>query len=125
MAAVALENYATEPGEINVVFSAAHQEFLSTLSDVERANFAKCDSVEELVKSCQNFGVIMKLKRRGLPFIKRIKDFGHRLSPYFKIIEILCASNPGWSNIALGAFRLVLSVSLTCPETGDDLLIES
>jgi hypothetical protein len=95
----------------SLLFSQARDEFLAGLSDRERATFSKCGSTEELLRSCENFDVISKAKRRGLPWIRRIKTFSDHLEPYFKVLEILCASHPEWANVALGALRLVLALA--------------
>lgn len=98
--------------DIQVLFTKARDDFLFGLSTREKLTFSTCCSAEELLASCNKFDVIVKAKRRGLPVLRRIKNLSDNLSPYFKIMEILCASHPEWANIAFGALRLVLTVSL-------------
>jgi hypothetical protein len=98
--------------DIQALFTKARDDFLSELSAGEKLTFSKCSSAEELLASCDKFHVIAKAKRRGIPSFRRIKSLSDNLTPYFKIIEISCATHPEWA-LAFGALRLVLTVSLT------------
>jgi hypothetical protein len=112
MKAAMVDNFdaTSSKDDLNAIFSKAQEDFLAELSEPQRALYSRCSSPQELLSSCEQFEVISKAKKRGLPFLKRIKSFSENLSPYFKIMEILCAAHPEWANIALGAFRLVLAV---------------
>jgi hypothetical protein len=96
--------------DAQALFAKAQDDFLAGLSDSERATFSRCNSSADLLASCQNFDVIAKVKRRGLPLLRRIKCLSDNLEPYFKVMEILCSTHPEWANIVLGTFRLVLTV---------------
>lgn len=100
----------------NSVFSGARDSFLAALSPAEQSQFRTCANVTELLDSIRNFAHFSKSQRRLAPCLEKIKSFGETLSPFFKIIEIVCAARPEWANIALGALLLVLQVRVSHPQ---------
>ncbi|RYP78188.1 hypothetical protein DL771_000665 [Monosporascus sp. 5C6A] len=49
--------------------------------------------------------------RRITVSLQKVRAFGDNLSPYFKIMEIVCGSHPEWANIAMGALRFILQLA--------------
>ncbi|CAI6335391.1 unnamed protein product [Periconia digitata] len=96
--------------ELDSVFSNAKTSFLATLTPEERRSFSPCKSADELLTDIRALNHLPKA-RRGLPMMTKIHRFSECLSPYFKVIEIVCQSNPEWSCVAWGAFRLVLQLA--------------
>ncbi|KAH7391025.1 hypothetical protein DE146DRAFT_634868 [Phaeosphaeria sp. MPI-PUGE-AT-0046c] len=103
-----LANPTTDPN-VAEAFGRAKKNFLDTLTSQERAQFASCESAAHLLSDFEKRARNLE-PRRALPSMRRIRNFGDRLGPYFKVIEIVCQSNPEWTCIAWGAFRLVLQV---------------
>lgn len=95
---------------LDQLFGNAKSSFLASLTPEERDGFKPCASAEEVLS---NMRAILHVNstRRSLSVMRRIQGFSDCLAPYFKIIEIICQSNPEWSCIAWGAFRLILEVS--------------
>lgn len=96
------------------LFARARDEFLSTLAPEERAQFSSCSSVQDVLGKIKGLQNLTKAKRRVKPCLDKIKDLGDNLTPYFKVLEIFCASNPEWANLVLGALHLILKVSQLC-----------
>lgn len=92
------------------LFIEAREGFFSSLSTIEISQFGNCSSVKEVLDGIRNLKHPIKDKRRIYQALDQIKAFGDNLEPYFKIIEIFCGSHPEWSNLALGALRLILQV---------------
>ncbi|KAF2200065.1 hypothetical protein GQ43DRAFT_90178 [Delitschia confertaspora ATCC 74209] len=96
--------------EVDKLFNDAKSSFLETLTPQERDQFTGCSSADQLLCDIRTLENLPK-SRRALPFMRKIKGFSDFLSPYFKVIEIVFQSNPEWSCIAWGAFRLVLQLA--------------
>ena len=96
------------------LFAKARDEFLSTLAPEEHAQFSSCSSVQDVLGKITGIQNLTKAKRRVKPCLDKIKDLGDNLTPYFKIIEIFCASHPEWANLVLGALHLILKVCQLC-----------
>ena len=100
------------PETFEVVFSEAKDSFLSTLSTEDKAVLAACNdcsSPDSVLKHIGELKPKFTEKRWGRLFSKA-KAFADGLAPYLEIIGIVISSNPQWSAIAWGAFRLVLQV---------------
>jgi hypothetical protein len=95
--------------DLDETFGKAKRSFLATLTPQERTQFASCKSADELLSDFEPIAQKPHFKRT-LPFMRRIKNFSDCLEPYFKVVEIVCQSNPEWTCVAWGAFRLVLQV---------------
>ena len=99
----------SRPGDL---FIRTRDEFLEALADHEQERFSKCGSVDELLADIKSLESFSKSRRRTTTSLAKIKAFGDNLVPYFKIMEIACATHPEWANIALGALRLILQVRI-------------
>jgi hypothetical protein len=95
--------------DLNETFGKAKRSFLATLTPQERTQFASCKSADQLLSDFEPIAQKPHFKR-ALPFMRRIKNFSDYLELYFKVVEIVCQSNPEWTCVAWGAFRLVLQV---------------
>ncbi|KAF2181881.1 hypothetical protein K469DRAFT_752715 [Zopfia rhizophila CBS 207.26] len=96
--------------EVDKLFNNAKSNFLATLTPQERDQFSACRSTDQLLSDITALEHMRK-SRRALPFLRRIKGFSDHLSPYFKVIEIVCQAHPEWACSAWGAFRLVLQLA--------------
>lgn len=92
------------------LFIEAREAFFSSLSTIAKSQFGNCSSIEEVLDGIRNLKHPIKDQRRIHRALEKIKTFGDNLQPYFKIIEIFCGSHPEWSNLVLGALRLILQV---------------
>ncbi|KAK4031405.1 hypothetical protein C8A01DRAFT_51500 [Parachaetomium inaequale] len=92
-------------------FARARDEFLSTLASEERAQFSSCSSVGDLLDNIRCLPNLTRAKRRVKPCLDKIKALGDNLAPYFKIIEIFCASHAESANLVLGALHLILKLA--------------
>lgn len=97
------------------VFAAAKEKFLDSLSSTERARFTPCCSIEEVLQEANKFEKFSKRGSKTTRCLNKIRQLGDSLEPYFKIMEIFCASHPDWANIALGGLLLVFKVSAYLP----------
>lgn len=93
-----------------MLFAQARESFLASLSPAERQTLSGCSSINEVLNRTQSLASLNKAKTRILPCLEKIKSFGDNISAYFKVLEIFCASNPEWANLALGSLFLVLQV---------------
>ncbi|KAI0477577.1 hypothetical protein GGR56DRAFT_665513 [Xylariaceae sp. FL0804] len=93
------------------IFVDARDQFLGSLSSAERAQFQNCSSTAELLRSIRSLCAVGNAKRRAMPCLEKIKSFGDKLEPYFKVAELFCGAHPAWANVALGALRLVLQLA--------------
>ncbi|KAK3386582.1 hypothetical protein B0H63DRAFT_468028, partial [Podospora didyma] len=93
------------------LFVQTRDECLEVLTSDEQARLSKCASMEDLLADLKAMEGFSKSRRRMTASLTKVKAYGDNLEPYFKIMEILCATNPEWANIALGAFRLILQLS--------------
>ncbi|KAK1994525.1 hypothetical protein LX36DRAFT_673086 [Colletotrichum falcatum] len=88
-------------------FIQARDDFIALLSESEKATFAKCSSIAELlqaIENLQNLGTRRSLVTRCL---EKTDIFGDTLSPYFRIMEVFCGSNPGNSAMFLGLYDVL------------------
>ncbi|KAI0451042.1 hypothetical protein F5B21DRAFT_507573 [Xylaria acuta] len=92
------------------VFASARDSFLNSLVPTEREQFRACSNVKELLDGLRTLSQFRERIPRLEPCFQKINSFSEKLSPYFKIIEIVLAAHPEWANIALGSLRLVLQV---------------
>ncbi|KAJ8125434.1 hypothetical protein O1611_g8207 [Lasiodiplodia mahajangana] len=92
-------------------FASAKDSFLNSLAPTEREQFRACSSINELLVGLRNLSQFRDRVPRLESCFERINAFGEKLSPYFKIIEIVFAAHPEWANIALGSLRLVLQLA--------------
>ena len=97
------------------LFGQARDSFFMSISSAERQNLSGCSTIDEVLSRIENLSSLSKAKKRILPCLKKVKSFGDNLSTYFKVLEIFCASNPEWANLALGSLFLVLQVGAICP----------
>lgn len=93
----------------NDIFTDVRDQFLSSLSISEQAQFAKCTSAAQLIKDIENFEAVKKHPRLK-KCIKKIEKFGNSLQPYFKVVDTFVSSHPEWAAIAWGAIRLLFQV---------------
>jgi len=95
------------------LFARARDEFPSTLALEEHAQFSACSSVQGVLGKIKCLPNLTRAKR-VTPCLDKIKALGDNLTPYFKIIEIFCASRPEGANLVLGALHLILKVGQFC-----------
>jgi uncharacterized FlgJ-related protein len=95
------------------LFREAQAQFLSSLSGREQSYFSTCDTVQKLIADVKSFGAFQKDHRKWSRCQQRIEAFSDQLQPYFEILNIVVQSQPQWTGIAWGAFRLVLQVGRT------------
>jgi len=95
------------------LFGQARDSFFMSISSAERQNLSGCSTIDEVLSRIENLSSLSKAKKRILPCLEKVKSFGDNLSTYFKVLEIFCASNPEWANLALGSLFLVLQVGAT------------
>jgi hypothetical protein len=92
------------------IFREARDNFLASLSAEERVHFPTCTSANNLINNIKAPDAFKKNHNRWMKTLKRFKDFGDQLQPYFEVMNIALQSHPEWTAIAFGAFRLVIQV---------------
>ncbi|KAJ4355440.1 uncharacterized protein N0V89_003456 [Didymosphaeria variabile] len=106
------------------IFEKAHNAFINSLSEKEKARFAKCSSPEELLETLRNFK-IMSTKRQKKTLnrcLGVVKSFNDKLRPYFDAINVIASANDTVA-IAYGAFRLVLELASGFPTLFERLIL--
>ncbi|KAH6880794.1 hypothetical protein B0T10DRAFT_581439 [Thelonectria olida] len=99
--------------DIATLFSRAKQKFWDSLPDEDKRRFPTCQSAEDLVDSVRSLDTMVEgpRRRKALILIRKVQVFGERLGQYFKVVDILCSTQPEWANIVWGALRLVLQLA--------------
>ena len=92
------------------LFIEAREQFLASLSPVERSLFSKCKNATDLLADLGKFDAHINKQQWLLPHITKIETLTQRLSPFFEAIGIIVQSHPEVAAIAWGALRLVLQV---------------
>ncbi|KAH8675241.1 hypothetical protein BX600DRAFT_431834 [Xylariales sp. PMI_506] len=93
------------------LFELARTKFLSAVSASEAVRFRHVKSANDLLQRTESIIQSFPKGRRAPGLLQKIKRFADNLEPYLKIVEVLCATHPEWSNIVFGALLLVLQLS--------------
>ncbi|KAI1390138.1 uncharacterized protein F4822DRAFT_428480 [Hypoxylon trugodes] len=107
-----MESTGVDTGEARKsLFESARDNFLGSLSETDKLLFSPCatstdflDGLQKLEKTTEHFGRVGKK-------IRYVRSFTEHLKPYFEVVNIFIQSNPEFSAIFWGAFRLVLQLS--------------
>ncbi|KAF4637865.1 hypothetical protein G7Y89_g220 [Cudoniella acicularis] len=93
-------------------FAAARDKFLASVPEHERKIFSTCDSRQALLLEIEDKKSLGHMKNKALAKpLERIHRFSRSLESYFKVVEIFIQSNPQYTAILWGAFRLVLQLA--------------
>ncbi|TVY75990.1 hypothetical protein LSUE1_G005942 [Lachnellula suecica] len=98
------------------VFQEVRDSFLGLIPENEKSQLADCSSFQAVLDQLRAQLENYQKGKRGRPsstdiWIRKIERFGHKLGVYFDVINIVISSNPEYSALAWGAFRLVLLLS--------------
>ena len=94
------------------IFEAARDRFIDSLSPEDRLLYSPCVSAEDFREAVKKLeATVARVGRRGKP-MRCVYTLSKRLEPYFEVMNIFIQSNPQYSALFWGAFRLVLQVGL-------------
>jgi hypothetical protein len=94
------------------IFEAARDRFLGSLCPEDRLLYSPCASAEDFREAVKKLeATATRVGRRGKP-MRCVYTLSKRLEPYFEVVNIFIQSNPQYSALFWGAFRLVLQVGL-------------
>ncbi|KAH8589262.1 hypothetical protein B0O99DRAFT_725637 [Bisporella sp. PMI_857] len=107
-----------EPGRVSPTvdtsenaFEAARDRFLKSLCPADRLLYSPCASAEDFIKGIQKLQLVAERTAKSSRKFKFIHSLAKQLQPYFEVVNILVSSNPKFSAVFWGAFRLVLELS--------------
>ncbi|KAK3998072.1 hypothetical protein QBC44DRAFT_375961 [Cladorrhinum sp. PSN332] len=94
------------------VFASSRDRFLQSLGPREKLLYSPCASEDDFLLAIAKMDVLAKqhVARRG-KITKSIQSLSKLLAPYFEIVNIFVQSNPEFSALFWGAFRLVLELA--------------
>jgi hypothetical protein len=94
------------------IFEAARDRFIGSLSPEDRLLYSPCASAEDFREAVKKLeATATRVGRRGKS-MRCVYTLSKRLEPYFEVVNIFIQSNPQYSALFWGAFRLVLQVGL-------------
>jgi hypothetical protein len=94
------------------IFEAARDRFLGSLSPEDRLLYSPCASAEDFREAVKKLEAIATPVGRRGKAMRCVYTLSKRLEPYFEVMNIFIQSNPQYSALFWGAFRLVLQVCL-------------
>ncbi|RPA75620.1 hypothetical protein BJ508DRAFT_311810 [Ascobolus immersus RN42] len=110
------------PDVYNQCFKDAMAKFLLPLGKQEMIWFKECKTPAEFQSYLGTVEALASSPRRGEPLLAKIHKLSSRLEPYFKIVEIILQTDPKWSSIAWGGFRLILQLACNFTKFFEKLL---
>lgn len=92
------------------IFESARNSFLESLSASDRLLFSPCTTSTDFLDALKTLELTTQRYSSSAKLFRPVRGLAENLRPFFDVVNIFVQSNPEFSAIFWGAFRLVLQV---------------